>query len=285
MGILICVFNRKLNSWRETMRKYDVASSISKVEKLFKKYKFNIDCVPASQREILLNGDVSKYESILNELSSEAYSFLRDSSFPIGDILISSSPVNVRFIMKAYNDKRISDSFILEHPQIFITDVDQSLIDSLTIKKGVFKDFQCNVSLLFSNKVNTLDLSNKKPSILLTDRHELYTFMNSVLIPYGLDLSNLSTYDIFLCDSKRYIDEFTELGLYNYIHVNPDFVNSNSGIIINRIKLCKMLGIAILIDGKINPIITNNPFVISNNTLSDDTVKAIIDGQIKKLTD
>lgn len=266
--ILKIILKHNLEFHLETEKELEKEKEISVLEKLFKKSCFSFNDLSEEQKKnLLFYGNISNIEKILNLFTESNIHF--NDNFPIYDILLLSKPIFVSTILKLISANYITEAFVINTPEIFVNEISEELIDKANIKEGKYDRLVDNINILDDNKFDTLNISKKEKSILLMDSEELRKSINLVKL-YGLDYSKGNNYD--LIKNKKLIiiaDKYIELGLRSYLKKHPNIVSNKSNTRLNRIELCRLLGIPVLVDGKLNSKITDQEFRYGKNVIAD----------------
>lgn len=238
--------------------------SLSDLEKAFKKYSFKFSSLTEQEQDLLTKyGNLEQITKMLELLSDKQLSFLKNSNFPIAEILILSSPSIISTITRLYIQGNLTEDFIKRNKEIFVDEIKDELKDKVSIKDTKFTDFANNINSLKRRKINIKEISSKSPILLLKNNNELeeqLVITDQYKIPYG----KLTSFDFLENkDAVNFIDKYIELGLSNLIISNSNIINEHPERTIKRIIVCKMLGI---------PFLDNQENKLSHN-ITDDTFK------------
>ena len=260
---------------KETIDSIEKEKELSKLEILFKKSRFSIDNLNEKQVNNLIKyGNIDNIEKILY-LFTDSEIKLNDN-FPIYDILLLSKTSIVSNILKLYSASIISEIFINNNPEIFIEEIKEEYKELTPIKEPKYNLLNNNISQLKESKIDIYSLSKKDNSLLLMDSIELSSSL-SLIQNYNLDYSKSNNYELLNDKSNIIIvDRFIELGLSDYIINHPHLITKKAVKRLKRMELCKMLGIPLVVDGKLNSKITNTEFKIGKNYISDDDIDKFV---------
>lgn len=254
--------------------------SLSDLEKAFKKYSFKFSSLTEQEQDLLTKyGNLEQITKMLELLSDKQLSFLKNSNFPIAEILILSSPSIISTITRLYIQGNLTEDFIKRNKEIFVDEIKDELKDKVSIKDTKFTDFANNINSLKRRKINIKEISSKSPILLLKNNNELEEHLvitDQYKIPYG----KLTSFDFLENkDAVNFIDKYIELGLSNLIISNPNIINEHPERTIKRIIVCKMLGIPFLDnqENKLSHNITDNTFKIGTMPIEDKDLDDFIE--------
>ena len=170
----------------------------------------------------------------------------------------------------------ISESFIVKYPEIFVTEIDEEIKSKTEFKEGLHTRIIENINILDDNNFDTLGMSKKNSDIFLIDEEKL---KESLLLikKYDLDYSNSTNFELLKDNSLITVaDRLIELGLREHIKSHPQLISYKAQNRLNRMELCKLLDIPLLIDNKLNPLITNIDFIYGKNIIRDEDINDYI---------
>ena len=253
-------------------------SQLSSLERIFKKSCFSIDSLTLEQKDNLLTyGNISDIEKMLTILTDSDLKFTNE--FSLYDVLLLSNPHIIMTILKLRAADMISESLIMSSKEIFVEDINEELRDKTTIKEGKFNTLINNVNTLSNLGLPTDTISKKEKELLLMDSNRLNESLRLIEL-YNLDYNS---YELIKDnDLISVVDRFIELGLYDYIKSHPRQISNNSLPRLDRIKLCKLLNIQIMEDGKLSSRITSKEFTIGKNTILDTDLNEFIPNSVNR---
>lgn len=229
--------------------------SISEFELLFLKNNLNFQNFSRTNQKLLLKYgkyDFIKYllENKLNLIDDLLYTNIGVC------ILISSENIILDTISK-YN---ISKDIIKKYPGILIK---ENIVNNYIGLNPLYNLLTKNIEIL--NKYN-IKLDNNLNYIIDCNSDTLIDFLE-LSKNYNININwNL----LKMSKNIKYIDNFIELGLGDFIKSNTDYLLKNPKNIIKRILICQMMKINIIKDNKlIDMILTGNNFYIKDNELDN----------------
>ncbi len=267
-------------TYLETKEKLEEEDNLSTLEKIFKKDGFYFDGLNGDQKKLLIEyGNFYSIEKMLDILKEKQFDFLHDNKEMLVEILLLGNPAYVSSINKLLTQDLLSPQFVINNPNIFYDEINPILATILNKENGTNTTLLKNINNLKERKIKTKDISLNNPNILLLN-NQILEEKFSCLKKYDLNYQDAKRLDLIEDENLvKYIDLFIELGLKEFICNNIELINSNCRDIINRIILCKNLGIDIK-DKKILENITKFPslrigkLVISKDTIEDCLIDA-----------
>lgn len=270
------------NKTKEDLKKEDLSSTL---EKMFKKSCFSFDKLTDEEKYNLYTfGNIHDIEKILQLLTeSDIKSY--DKSFPIYDVLMLSKPSIVSDINKLVKSGFVSADFVINNPAIFVDKIDSSLHDKVNICDASYETFSKNINIFIASKIDTKLVSRFDSKILLNDPEFNLNILKLINL-YELDYSKSNNYSLFLNPNLILIvDRFIELGLGEYIRNHTYLINEKSYIYLDRLEICKLLGLPLIVDGKLNPKVTQKEFRIGKNIISNEDIKNYIPNSVNRYFD
>lgn len=245
--------------------------SLSKLEKLFKKYSFNFSLLTENEQQLLLdNKKIEDIEKMLEILSKKHFHFLKKKTFPIGEILLLSTPTIIANIERLLLQNILPENFILQNLEIFIETINPNIKDEVKFKDAKYKIICENIEHLKEKKFNIRTLANNNKNLLLENPNILEQKL-SYLSLYPLNYQKLNNFFILENNNViKYIDQLIELGFDSILINDPNIINSDIENTIKKILLCNQLEIPTKDEkGKINHNINSSPLRIENITIAN----------------
>ena len=257
---------------RHNARIYD---SDSELEKHFKSSCFSYETLLDSQVSTLLTHcDLTMIRKMLDLLTSaKRY----DTSFPIYDVLLLSSPDIIQKINELLFDNRVSIEFVQKNPSIFVEKISEETKELTNIKEGTYASFIENTNRLRASKIDTANLSRKRESsILLGDPKDIQATLDLIGL-YGLNYTNSDDYSLFSNRKLiRIADRFIEHGWGEFIRINSSFINESTEKYLKRMDFCKQFGISFEKKGKLPSMVITPQFEVAGNLISDSDLNDYI---------
>lgn len=257
----------------------------STLEKLFKKSCFSFDDLTDTEKvNLSIYGNISDIEKML-ELFTESEIKIYHDSFPIYDVLMLSKPSIVADINKLIKAGVIDENFVLRNPSVFIQSIDENILDKVNIKDANYELFISNINLFKERKLDTKTISKFRGNILLGDNDRNASILDLVDL-YSLDYSKSNNFSLMI-DPKliSIVDRYIELGLGDYIKKHPYLINERSKFYLDRLEICKQLDIPLIIDGKLNPKVTQKEFKIGKNIIGSLDISNYIPNSVNRYAD
>jgi len=258
----------------------------SELEKIFNNSIFSFNSLTEEEKKLLATfGNLENIIKIIQIFNDSNFEKINTSTFPLIDVLLLSNTNIVNNIGKYFSQRIISEDFIINNPEIFIESIPEELKPFIKTKEAKSKDFSGNVNLLRDKKANILAISQNNPNLLLENNNVLESNIQ-LLDQYGINYEKAKELSIanninLIC----YLDIFIELGLYTYVKNNPDIINKDVLTYINRLLLCKQLGIPLIEKKKLNSVITGSSFRLNNLSIDDKDIFDYLDISVFRYAD
>lgn len=281
--LLTITLKHNLGCFTETIKRLENESDKEELEKAYRNSCFSYDLLSEDQKRVLGQyGNITRITKLLEILSNSG---IYDDSFPIYDILLLSDENIVNEITRLIIEKKISIDFVKKNPSIFVRKINEKLLDYTNIDNASYGVFKSNYDSLRACKIDTLTVSKVSSKTLLMDHNALEKVI-SLINAYGLHYASSNDYSLF--EKPKLIeiaDSFIELGLENFIRMNPQYIRENSGIILKRLQMCKLFGIEFESGAKLPSMITNPQFKIYDNLISDNDLDDYIPNAVPRFAD
>ena len=281
----ILLHNSKFQA--QTVERIKQEENIDVLEKIFKKSCFRFDALTDEQKQNLsLYGNMDDIEKMM-ALFTESKFKIYDDNFPIYEILLLSKPSIVSTINKLIDTNRIAPMFAKLFPTIFIDEVEDEKLTELTgVKKGCYSALLSNIDRLKDKKINTNSLSKSVDVEALIQSEEKLTSVLNLIDRYKLNYASSSDFSLLSHPELISIaDRFIELGLSKFIRNNPKYINKETFGFLNRMELCRELGMDIIVDNKLSPRIMDQYFRVGRNVISDEELKEYVPNAVNYYLD
>lgn len=281
--LLTITLKHNLGYFKETIERLENESGKEELEKAYRNSCFSYDLLSEDQKKVLGQyGNITRIIKLLEILSNSG---IYDDSFPIYDILLLSDESIVNEITRLIVEKKISIDFVKKNPSIFVRKINEKLLDYTNIDNASYGVFKSNYDSLRACKIDTLTVSKVSSKTLLMDHNALEKVI-SLINAYGLHYASSNDYSLF--ENPKLIelaDSFIELGLENFIRMNPQYIRENSSIILKRLQMCRLFGIELESGTKLPSMITNPQFKIHDNLICDNDLDEYIPNAVPRFAD
>ena len=244
------IYNKKIESDNIELSKRQISS----IELLFNKYKFNFKALTDNDRKEILN--INNIEEILYLLSNTSLNFINGSSIFLL-ILKNFSSEKILMLDKLYKNNIIDENFIIENSLLFIN---QELYDN----------FISNIDLL--NNIGLDKISKYNKNIFLISNELIKKRYKLFVDVYKIPIDNIYNYE-FLENDYIFdmIDNFIELGFFEKIRNNPDYLCLKNKLMIKRLEIAKLIGMNVLNNDNsfIGSIVSGNNFYVNDSMLDE----------------
>lgn len=135
--------------------------------------------------------------------------------------------------------------------------------------KDVYNNFKLNISM-FDNIINKIVKYNK--NILLIDNNLLIKRIKLMQEYYNIDINKFNKFEFLENDNIfNLLDNFIELGYYNQIYNNPDYLVSSNLNVIKRLQIARLINMNVINNDNsfIGSVITGDNFYIPDSKLDE----------------
>ena len=252
-------FTIKYNSrYNEKIEKENISlkqRQITNLEFLFSKYNFEFKQLDDFEKRQIQ--DVENLEEKLKLISEGNLKFVSINKQLFLPLLLNFSIKQISFIDDLYKNNIIDEQFLNDH-----------IID-LSNKEALL-NFICNIEFLKNIGINRIARYNKNIFLenvdLIKKRYKLFVEV------YKIPIDNIYNFE-FLENDKIFdmIDNFIELGYFEQIKLNPDYLNSNNLLMIKRLEIAKSIGMVTINSDNsfIGSIVSGDGFYASSDELDE----------------
>ena len=252
-------FTIKYNSrYNEKIEKENISlkqRQITNLEFLFNKYNFEFKQLDDFEKRQIQ--DVENLEKKLKVISEGNLKFVSINKKVFLPLLLNFSIKQISFIDDLYKNNIIDEQFLNDH-----------IID-LSNKEALL-NFICNIEFLKNIGINRIARYNKNIFLenadLIKKRYKLFVEV------YKIPIDNIYNFE-FLENDKIFdmIDNFIELGYFEQIKLNPDYLNSHNLLMIKRLEIAKSIGMATINSDNsfIGSIVSGDSFYASSDELDE----------------
>lgn len=252
-------FTIKYNSrYNEKIEKENISlkqRQITNLEFLFNKYNFEFKQLDDFEKRQIQ--DVENLEKKLKLISEGNLKFVSINKQLFLPLLLNFSIKQISFIDDLYKNNIIDEQFLNDH-----------IID-LSNKEALL-NFICNIEFLKNIGINRIARYNKNIFLenadLIKKRYKLFVEV------YKIPIDNIYNFE-FLENDKIFdmIDNFIELGYFEQIKLNPDYLNSHNLLMIKRLEIAKSIGMATINSDNsfIGSIVSGDSFYASSDELDE----------------
>ena len=219
------------------------------IEKLFYKYKINIELLEETERNKLMQlGNYEALESILSRLANPNWEWLHPSHSLYTTILLHTNTAMIDFINKIIKQGTIPMSFFQMHPEILL-DENIQVTDNEKVE-GKYKLFSNNMKLLNRYESQLPSVVKNNMNLLLSSNEELLHNIN-LIQQYQINLQseNAKIYGLEILNHPEYfddVDSFIELGYKDIIIENPQLLRKNTKQTVTRLSIAEGINLETL---------------------------------------
>lgn len=252
-------FTIKYNSrYNEKIEKENISlkqRQITNLEFLFSKYNFEFKQLDDFEKRQIQ--DVENLEEKLKLISEGNLKFVSINKQLFLPLLLNFSIKQISFIDDLYKKNIIDEQFLNDH-----------IID--LANKEALLNFICNIEFLKNIGINRIARYNKNIFLenvdLIKKRYKLFVEV------YKIPIDNIYNFE-FLENDKIFdmIDNFIELGYFEQIKLNPDYLSSHNLLMIKRLEIAKSIGMVTINSDNsfIGSIVSGDSFYASSDELDE----------------
>lgn len=230
------------------------SKQISNIELLFNKYGYNLS--ELSYENIVSISNIDNLEEKLYLIKNSSFNNLKVNDYLFMLIILNCNVKQINYLSYLYKEKIIDRSFLIENKDIFTNE-------------NIYNNFKLNISYL--NKI-IYGIVKYDRNILMIDNSLIvkrYKLMND---NYNIKVNTFDNFE-FLKNDQIFdlLDNFIELGYYNQILNNPNYLVSSNFTAIKRLQVSKLINLNVVNSDNsfIGSIITGDNFYIPDNKLDD----------------
>lgn len=252
-------FTIKYNSrYNEKIEKENISlkqRQITNLEFLFSKYNFEFKQLDDFEKRQIQ--DVENLEEKLKLISEGNLKFVSINKQLFLPLLLNFSIKQISFIDDLYKKNIIDEQFLNDH-----------IID--LANKEALLNFICNIEFLKNIGINRIARYNKNIFLenvdLIKKRYKLFVEV------YKIPIDNIYNFE-FLENDKIFdmIDNFIELGYFEQIKLNSDYLSSHNLLMIKRLEIAKSIGMVTINSDNsfIGSIVSGDNFYASSDELDE----------------
>ena len=229
------------------------SKQVSNIEIIFNKYGYNLSKL--SDDKIMQIREIDNLEEKLNLLSNSKLNIIKEDN-PLFIVLLNCDIDQIYYFTYLYK-RNIIDIMFLTNNRYVITN------------KDVYNNFKLNISM-FDNIINKIVKYNK--NILLIDNNLLIKRIKLMQEYYNIDINKFNKFEFLENDNIfNLLDNFIELGYYNQIYNNPDYLVSSNLNVIKRLQIARLINMNVINNDNsfIGSVITGDNFYIPDSKLDE----------------
>ena len=248
----VTIHNTSFNTKVDEENKMYKKEQISNIEIIFNKYNYNINQL--SDEYLVRVSTTKDLEAKLSVLNTSKLN-INPSHILFTKLLLNLSLDSMKYISYLISENIIDETFLIKHQEI--------LED-----KRKFINFKLNIELLndYLKEIAKFD-----KDIFAIDNDLINDRLN-LMYKYKININNLYNFE-FLKNNEIFnlLDNFIELGYYEQIKQNPNYLSMDNALMIKRLQVAHLIDMNVvnLDNSFIGSIVSGKDFYINNEKLDD----------------
>ena len=229
------------------------SKQVSNIEIVFHKYGYNLSKL--TEDGIIEISEIDNLEEKLNLLRNSKLNIISEDN-NLFILLLKCDIEQLYYFTYLYKENIIDINFLINNSLVLTN-------------KDIYNNFKLNINLL-NNVINKIAKYNK--NILLIDNNLLIKRIKLMQEYYNIDINKFNKFEFLENDNIfNLLDNFIELGYYNQIYNNPDYLVSSNLNVIKRLQIARLINMNVINNDNsfIGSVITGSNFYISDSKLDE----------------
>ncbi len=245
------------------------SKQVSNIEIIFHKYGYNLSKL--TEDGIIEISEIDNLEEKLNLLRNSKLNIVSEDN-NLFILLLKCDIEQLYYFTYLYKESIIDINFLINNSLVLTN-------------KDIYNNFKLNINLL-NNFISKIAKYNK--NILLINNNTL-TKRLKLMQYYNIDINKFNKFEFLENDIIfNLLDNFIELGYYNQISNNPDYLVSSNYNAIKRLQIASLINMNVINNDNsfIGSIITGDNFYIPDNKLDEflvDYTEDYVDNNISSI--
>ena len=245
------------------------SKQVSNIEIIFHKYGYNLSKL--TEDGIIEISEIDNLEEKLNLLRNSKLNIVSEDN-NLFILLLKCDIEQLYYFTYLYKESIIDINFLINNSLVLTN-------------KDIYNNFKLNINLL-NNFISKIAKYNK--NILLINNNTL-TKRLKLMQYYNIDINKFNKFEFLENDIIfNLLDNFIELGYYNQISNNPDYLVSSNYNAIKRLQIASLINMNVINNDNsfIGSVITGNNFYIPDNKLDEflvDYTEDYVDNNISSI--